>query len=43
MVQWCSWNHADDADEVEVAEQVETARGLVEIQLDILKKNKNGK
>ena len=43
MTQWCSWNHADNADEIEVAEQVENARGLVEIQLDILKKNKHGK
>ena len=43
MVQWCSWNHADDADEVEVSECIENARKLVEIQLHILKKNKNGK
>ena len=43
MVQWCSWNHADGADEIEVSEYIENARGLVEIQLDILKKNKHGK
>jgi hypothetical protein len=43
MVQWCSWNHADGVDEVEVSEHIENARKLVEIQLHILKKNKNGK
>ena len=43
MVQWCSWKHADGADEIEVSEYIENARGLVEIQLDILKKNKHGK
>jgi len=43
MVQWCSWNKADDVDEVEMSEHIENARNLVEVQLDILKKNKNGK
>jgi len=43
MVQWCSWRHADDVDEVETAEYIENARNLIEIQLDILKKNKNDK
>ena len=43
MVQWCSWNKADNIDEVEMSEHVENARNLVEVQLDILKRNKNGK
>ena len=43
MVQWCSWNHADGVDELEVAETIEDARKLIEVQLDILKKNKNHK
>ena len=43
MVQWCSWNKADNVDEVEMSEHVENARNLIEVQLDILKKNKNGK
>jgi len=43
MVQWCSWNHADCVDELEVAETIEDARKLIEVQLDILKKNKNHK
>tara|TARA_Y100000034_G_scaffold105198_1_gene132320 strand:+ start:40 stop:705 length:666 start_codon:yes stop_codon:yes gene_type:complete len=43
MVQWCSWNKADNVDEVEMSEYVENARNLIEVQLDILKKNKNGK
>jgi len=43
MVQWCSWNKADNVDEVEMSEHVENARNLVEVQLDILKRNKNGK
>tara|TARA_Y100000034_G_C6905737_1_gene420194 strand:+ start:2335 stop:2994 length:660 start_codon:yes stop_codon:yes gene_type:complete len=40
MCQWCSWNKADNIDEQEISKHVENTRGLVEIQLDILKKNK---
>ena len=43
MIQWCSWNHADNADEVEVSEHLINARKLIEIQLDTLKKKKHGK
>ena len=43
MVQWCSWNKVDNVDEVEMSEHVENARNLIEVQLDILKRNKNGK
>ena len=43
MVQWCSWNKADNVDEVEMSEHVETARNLIEVQLDILKGKKYGK
>ena len=43
MVQWCSWNKADNVDEVEMSEYVETARNLIEVQLDILKGKKYGK
>ena len=43
MVQWCSWNKADNVDGVEMSEHVENARNLIEVQLDILKRNKNGK
>ena len=41
MVQWCSWNKADNVDEIEMSEHVENARNLIEVQLDILKRNKN--
>lgn len=40
MCQWCSWNKADNINEQEISKHVENTRGLVEIQLDILKKNK---
>ena len=40
MVQWCSWNKADNVDEVEMSEHVENSRNLIEVQLDILKRNK---
>lgn len=40
MVQWCSCNKADNVDEVEMSEYVEYARNLIEVQLDILKRNK---
>ena len=43
MVQWCSWNKADNVDEVEMSEYVENARNLIEVQLDILKGKKHGK
>tara|TARA_R100000008_G_scaffold46051_2_gene27114 strand:- start:5667 stop:6335 length:669 start_codon:yes stop_codon:yes gene_type:complete len=43
MAQWCSWKHTDDTDEVEVAENIESARNLVEIQLELLKSKKHGK
>ena len=43
MVQWCSWRHTDDIDEIKIAEHIESARNLVEVQLDILKSKKNGK
>jgi len=43
MVQWCSWNKADNIDEVEMSEHVENARNLIEVQLDILKGKKHGK
>jgi len=43
MVQWCSWRHTDDVDEIDASEHIEHAKNLIEVQLDILKKNKNGK
>jgi len=43
MVQWCSWRHTDDVDEIDASEHIENSRNLIEVQLDILKKNKNGK
>ena len=43
MVQWCSWNKADNVDEIEMSEHVENARNLIEVQLDILKNKKKDK
>ena len=39
MVQWCSWNKADTTTDEDVKEHLQDARGLIEVQLDILKGN----
>ena len=40
MIQWCSWAKTDDVEEEHTQFHLETARNLIEIQLDILKKKK---
>ena len=43
MVQWCSWSKVDDINEEHILHHTETARNLIEVQLDIIKKKKHGK
>ena len=43
MVQWCSWNKADSIEDETVSKELEDARALIEIQLDILKKKNHDK
>ena len=42
MVQCCSWNKADSIEDETVSKELEDARALIEVQLDILK-GKHGK
>jgi hypothetical protein len=42
MVQWCSWSKADVVEDEVVSKELEDARALIEVQLDILK-GKHGK
>jgi len=42
MVQWCSWAKADTIEDEYISSELEDARALLEVQLDILK-GKHGK
>jgi hypothetical protein len=42
MVQWCSWAKADTVEDEIISKELEDARALIEVQLDILK-DKHGK
>jgi len=42
MVQWCSWAKADTVEDEITSKELEDARALIEVQLDILK-DKHGK
>ena len=43
MTQWCSWAKVDDIDEEHSQFHLETAKNLIEIQLDTLKRKKHVK
>jgi len=39
MVQWCSWAKADEIEDEIISKELEDARALIEVQLDLLKEN----